>query len=468
MSVSPTTPVSIPSSSSSSSSTSSSSSSSNTNSSPSINRNPPQASPLAASPTSKSQPQPQFIDLPLLQTLLDEAKASNNFTPLIRKIGYVFSDPECMKLSFLRSTAPLEGEGEIKTGKVFYSLDIASVRAAYQLIVDLDNVGVNNVLISANGRLAAQLKHASHTTSKPEDLRPYIILFENPQLVDPETHKEILGPLLSSTATLPSTQLAILKEWFSGYDSDSFRKLVGLVQQFITLHILTQNPISLNRETSLVNATKVLELLHPINERFRHVPYTEFYNEMINENIELKEDYVNWKQEEGFSFCHYPFILDPGVKSKVLQIESYMQMQQQRRNAFNLMLLTGQGTAPYLVFRVRRNYLIRDTITQISLHPEDLRKELKVQFVGEEGIDQGGVQKEFFQLIVRSIFDPAYGMFVQTKENLYWFNSNSTELDDFKLIGTISLIIFNKIIFYHSLFCYYIVFILFILFYLFF
>lgn len=104
------------------------------------------------------------------------------------------------------------------------------------------------------------------------------------------------------------------------------------------------------------------------------------------------------------------------------------------------MLMTGVGTAPYLVFRVRRDFLIRDTITQIALHPpEDLRKELKVQFVGEEGIDQGGVQKEFFQLIVRSIFDPDYGMFVQTKGNLYWFNRSSfNEMDDFKLIGTIS------------------------------
>jgi ubiquitin-protein ligase E3 A len=34
---------------------------------------------------------------------------------------------------------------------------------------------------------------------------------------------------------------------------------------------------------------------------------------------------------------------------------------------------------------------------------------LRVQFVGEEGIDEGGVQKEFFQLIVRELFDPKYG-----------------------------------------------------------
>jgi len=32
-----------------------------------------------------------------------------------------------------------------------------------------------------------------------------------------------------------------------------------------------------------------------------------------------------------------------------------------------------------------------------------------VHFVGEEALDEGGVQKEFFQLILREIFDPKYG-----------------------------------------------------------
>jgi hypothetical protein len=31
-----------------------------------------------------------------------------------------------------------------------------------------------------------------------------------------------------------------------------------------------------------------------------------------------------------------------------------------------------------------------------------LRKPLKVKFVGEEGVDEGGVQKEFFFLLVRA------------------------------------------------------------------
>jgi len=43
------------------------------------------------------------------------------------------------------------------------------------------------------------------------------------------------------------------------------------------------------------------------------------------------------------------------------------------------------------------------------MNPEDLRKQLKVKFHGEEGIDEGGVQKEFFQLIIEELFNPEIG-----------------------------------------------------------
>jgi hypothetical protein len=43
-----------------------------------------------------------------------------------------------------------------------------------------------------------------------------------------------------------------------------------------------------------------------------------------------------------------------------------------------------------------------------ALHHQikNLRKPLRVIFEGEPGIDAGGVQKEFFQLLVRDLFDP--------------------------------------------------------------
>lgn len=42
-------------------------------------------------------------------------------------------------------------------------------------------------------------------------------------------------------------------------------------------------------------------------------------------------------------------------------------------------------------------------------NPSDLRKQLFVEFDGEQGVDEGGVSKEFFQLIIEEIFNVDFG-----------------------------------------------------------
>jgi hypothetical protein len=44
--------------------------------------------------------------------------------------------------------------------------------------------------------------------------------------------------------------------------------------------------------------------------------------------------------------------------------------------------------------------------------PKDLLKPLRVHFIGEDGIDAGGVKKEFFQLLVTEMLSPDYGMLI--------------------------------------------------------
>ena len=65
----------------------------------------------------------------------------------------------------------------------------------------------------------------------------------------------------------------------------------------------------------------------------------------------------------------------------------------------------------YCVLRVRRDNLLYTTLSQLTSKSDDLKKPLKVVFEGEEGVDEGGVRKEFFQLIVRQLFDVNYGNF---------------------------------------------------------
>jgi hypothetical protein len=60
-------------------------------------------------------------------------------------------------------------------------------------------------------------------------------------------------------------------------------------------------------------------------------------------------------------------------------------------------------------------------IDAATKHRRDLFKPLRVHFIGEEGIDAGGVKKEFFQLLVGELLSPDYGMLVyQPESNTYW------------------------------------------------
>ena len=43
-------------------------------------------------------------------------------------------------------------------------------------------------------------------------------------------------------------------------------------------------------------------------------------------------------------------------------------------------------------------------------NPQDFHKQLFVEFEGEQGIDEGGVSKEFFQLVVEELFNPDIGL----------------------------------------------------------
>ena len=52
-----------------------------------------------------------------------------------------------------------------------------------------------------------------------------------------------------------------------------------------------------------------------------------------------------------------------------------------------------------IAVEVRRDHIIRDALFQLQdKTSSDLKKQLRVTFVGEEGIDEGGIQKGIFDL----------------------------------------------------------------------
>ena len=60
----------------------------------------------------------------------------------------------------------------------------------------------------------------------------------------------------------------------------------------------------------------------------------------------------------------------------------------------------------------------------MSLGRDDLRKAWKIEFLGEEAIDAGGVTREWFQLVTEQIYDPEVGLWLSSANNQMCVNIN--------------------------------------------
>ncbi|KAA6392573.1 MAG: putative Ubiquitin-protein ligase E3A [Streblomastix strix] len=199
------------------------------------------------------------------------------------------------------------------------------------------------------------------------------------------------------------------------------------------------------------------------------LPCKEFYNDAVN-LIHIEQEYEKMKTRQ-FSFCNYPFLLSPASKTSILRYEAQMQQDQEVEGQFFQALLMG-GSLLSCNLSIRRQNLIEDTINEMSRKSaRELRKPLKITFVGEDAVDEGGVRKEFFQLIMRELLDQKYGIvykegeeenvenadsqsliqspLTQSKTMFYWFNpfASVEELGAYRLIGKMmGLAIYNSII----------------------
>ncbi|GLI67883.1 hypothetical protein VaNZ11_012174, partial [Volvox africanus] len=102
------------------------------------------------------------------------------------------------------------------------------------------------------------------------------------------------------------------------------------------------------------------------------------------------------------------------------------------------------------IVRVRRTHLVEDALGELGRQARgDLLKPLRVHFIGEEGIDAGGVKKEFFSLLMERLLSPDYGMMSYDEASrTYWFNPASLEpADSYFLLGVVlGLAVYNRVL----------------------
>ena len=60
----------------------------------------------------------------------------------------------------------------------------------------------------------------------------------------------------------------------------------------------------------------------------------------------------------------------------------------------------------------------------MKMRAKDLRKRLMVKFRGEEGLDYGGIAREWLCLLSREMLNPQYGLFQYSREDNYTLQIN--------------------------------------------
>lgn len=93
---------------------------------------------------------------------------------------------------------------------------------------------------------------------------------------------------------------------------------------------------------------------------------------------------------------------------------------------------------------VRRDRVFDDSYQQLRLRtPNEMKGRLHVQFTGEEGVDAGGVTREWYIILARQIFDPNYVLFTRSAAKSATYQPdkrsyiNREHLENFRFVGRI-------------------------------
>lgn len=225
---------------------------------------------------------------------------------------------------------------------------------------------------------------------------------------------------------------------------------------------------------------KLQAILFNANSISKKLPISAFYNTMVD-YIDIKSDFSTWEQlgtmKESlaitatalpvqndsisqksdasvtnhftFAFCQFPFMLSMGAKTQLLEFDARRQMKYNAHAAMAASGESGNHSHGYLYIPVRREHILEDSFQLFETRENDLRKAIRVKFLGEPGIDVGGVRKEWFLLLMRELFSESKKLFEEDEDSKYcWFRPDVEQsLKYYKLTGvTLGLALYNSTI----------------------
>jgi E3 ubiquitin-protein ligase HERC4 len=414
-------------------------------------------------PSSASSTGSGALQRALHPVLLDLNECRSRWTPKVPSAMQLL--PEHLKtLEQVFSTMPLLNAAFLHPQLKYelchgvHGVDVESACAFFEHFAKMP--GVERAVMQS---IRSMLKAAPLSRAyDPEALRWLLIAPEIPWFKE-DGYAEDALLLLSYLARLPPTSRAQVLNWTAQLSPEQLKRRLKLGQTVLSrlLRLESTGAVETGRILPSMDITlKALDLIHEANHTRSEsgqpcLAYHEFYNEDVCTLVDLHGDYKRWvgAQSSQLSFCRSPFLLDADAKRRLLSIDAQDQMMASAQQELFRVIFMSQAGELQLNVQIRREHIVEDTLTWFrNRQPHELKKGLRVTFVGEEALDEGGVRKEYFQLLMRELLDPNRGLFVETPSRKLWFNVDVAALcsrrevaESYRLVGCLcGLAIYNS------------------------
>lgn len=139
-----------------------------------------------------------------------------------------------------------------------------------------------------------------------------------------------------------------------------------------------------------------------------------------------------------------PALLDGSLSAfvRITQLRACLKFDNKRKYFFTALKRSTQAVSRRGVhLQIRRNQVFEDSFHQLRVRTaEEMRGRLQVNFYGEEGVDAGGLSREWYVILAREIFNPNYALFTAAADGATFQPNplsmiNTNHLDYFKFVG---------------------------------
>ncbi|CAD8173650.1 unnamed protein product [Paramecium octaurelia] len=338
--------------------------------------------------------------------------------------------------------------------------------------IDQENPEVNISLIQFTDKLLKQQKEASIQIiknlfcKKVADVEPLTNLYQLRALYLILQFRGCLNLILEEKTQILLTiirrlsqqQFNQLSKWLSKLDNSGIIQLQFILKSLIEDQIKIQQnaPIKPLLDIDDIQRLKGLfelySMIYKSNLRNRRIKTSDFIINSIQHFYKVDADREEFTQFQmfnqkilrnySFTFCQYPWSMPIEFKSRLIYIECKVKQFDQRRRTYGIL-------PQYVSLTIERDNIIESAIKQLQQTQLSLKNPLKVQFVNEQGVDEGGPKREFFRLIMEKLVTPDYGMFIpKNNDTVFWFNPQSFEMPIYySLIGKLlGLSLYNSVL----------------------